>query len=89
MSILNRPVFVTTNNIRNIRLTAKLTAQQVADRCGVSVWAVNSWERGEHHPQRGNSTKVAAFLNSILHRQSIQFSYSTDRADQLVSDPTQ
>jgi len=89
IKLSNRPVFVTSNNIKAVRQAAKLTVEQVADKCGVGIVTALSWETGEHHPQRLNAIKVSALLNSFIHRSSIQFSYSTERADQLLTGPTQ
>jgi len=87
--LTNRPAFVTSNNIKAVREAAKLTVAQVAELCSVNVVTALSWETGEHHPQRLNAIKVAQLLNSFIHRSSIQFSYSTERADQLLTGPTQ
>jgi transcriptional regulator with XRE-family HTH domain len=46
--------------LRELRLAAGLTQQEVAERLGVSVSQVSRWERPDGpRPQRGNRLRIA------------------------------
>ena len=46
-------------NMRDERARAGLTAQEVADKIGVSVNSVTGWERGESEPLGTSLLKLA------------------------------
>jgi putative transcriptional regulator len=49
------------DEVRTIRMDAGLTQQQLADRIGVSVDTVRSWEQGYRRPL-GTATKLLLML---------------------------
>jgi transcriptional regulator with XRE-family HTH domain len=51
------------NGLRILRFQKRLTLKQLADKIGVSVNAVNSWEYGRRKPSFKNMQKLAEFFN--------------------------
>ena len=58
--------------VRRMRKCCKLTRDQLADRLGVSRWAVKSWEIpvGAHNHRKMPKDKVLSLFN--LYRESFQ-----------------
>lgn len=55
--------------IRHARERAGLTQEQLADRVGVSLRTVGSWERGENHPR--NKLAVLEDVLDVQLRESV------------------
>ncbi len=51
------------NGLRILRFQKRLTLKQLADKIGVSVNTVNSWEYGRRKPSFKNMQKLAEFFN--------------------------
>ena len=51
------------NNIRKLRLEKKCTQQELANKSGVSLSALNKYERGERVPKIDTVEKIAEALN--------------------------
>ncbi|MDR3533993.1 MAG: helix-turn-helix transcriptional regulator [Rhodopila sp.] len=54
------------HNIADLRVTAGLTQQELADRVGVSRSAVAQWETDRGSPQSKRLPKLAETLNTNL-----------------------
>lgn len=52
----------TTNRLRDLRVRASLTQQDVAERVGVDTGTVSRWERGLIHPHAGQRRRLADAL---------------------------
>lgn len=53
---------------KQLRITAGLTQEEVADAIGVQRLAVARWEAGATKPHRGNRLKYAHFLRQLAER---------------------
>jgi transcriptional regulator with XRE-family HTH domain len=52
--------------IRNARLAASLTQEQLAHRVGVASITVSRWERGKHEPMAHQYVRLASALGAQL-----------------------
>ena len=63
------------NRLREIRLGASLTQQQLAQLSGVSQWTISRIEHGKRHPQVGPAYRLAQAMGVRI--EDIFFSEST------------